>query len=155
MNIKTLYSGIMVAAVFALASNVSASEAFAEPAYSKAGAGGAYLLTAFVDQSEDGLSFVLELPSGAKKVSVSNCGFSRSPVVARCYFEPTTGRLAVALLRLDGQALENGEYKLGSVAFDAPGRMKLEPLQVANVTSAHRSVGGAIRQSPSSTNAER
>lgn len=117
----------------------SAAEAFAEPAADKAGRSG-YALSVFVDAGEEAVSFVLDMPKGASKVSTANCGREGADGVARCRFEPKTGKLAVVLFRLDGQPLAATEYKLGTVEFSGAS-MDKGPIQIGAVQSARR--GGA------------
>lgn len=149
---STILAGLMLGFVGA----AGAAEVFAEPESAKSGQH-AYRLSAFVDKSSDGLSFTLELPAGVEKVSLSGCGFSADGALARCYYEPTTRKLAVALIRMDGKPLDAREYDLGRVAFSASGAIaKLQPIEVANVRTASRGSGQVSTPVDSrSTNAER
>lgn len=154
---RNVFASVVLAGwMLTAASAASAAEVFAEPESAKSGQH-AYRLSAFVDQAIDGLSFTLELPAGVEKVSLADCGISVGSTLARCYYEPSTRKLAVALLRLDGKALEVREYDLGRVAFSASGGIaKLQPIEVANVTTASRPIGRPeVVVDPGSTSAER
>lgn len=156
MNRNVVTLGLSAAALMMVSASAQSAEVFAQPSQSKSGAY-AYNLSAFADKGEDGFSFTIELPQGAKNVSIASCGAQGKGGVARCFYEPTTRKLAVAMFRLDGQPIEAMEHNLGQVTFEMGSRAKLQPIQVDNVQSASRtgSAGRSVSNHENSTNAER
>lgn len=141
-NLKKIGLLAAVAAVMGVASySADAADVFAEPVAAKGQAG--YSLSVFPNAGDEGVSFVIQLEKGLKGVDVSKCGRDASDGVARCRYEPLTGKLAVVLFRLDGQALNKQEYSLGEVTFASSSLLKLAPFQVTDVVAASR---GTARQ---------
>ena len=156
MNRIFVPAALVVSSLLAFSGAVSAADVFVEPAVSKSGAH-SYNITAFVNEPQDGISFVVELPEGVQKVSTAECGVSAGGSFAKCMYEPSTRKLAVVLLRMDGEPLDMREYALGAVTFTMTKGAKLSPFQVENVQarSRHGQAGAAAGTAGRSTNAER
>jgi hypothetical protein len=150
MNLNIVVAGVCAVSLALFAcSPVQAAEVFAEPVASKGRAGSGYSLSVFPRAGEEGVAFTMQLPAGLKNVDVSKCGRSKSDGAAVCRYVPETGKLAVVLFRLDGNALEQQEYELGQVMFAGGQSLaKLAPMQVTEVTvsSRNRDTASGVRQ---------
>ena len=154
---KTFRFLILAALGFSATFSISASaaEVFATPEQSGKSGAATYRLTAFVDEPVDAISFVFTLPAGAEKVSLDKCGpASKEGLIARCYFEPLTRKLAVAALRADGGSLQPKEYDFGVLTLGSYRGPKLSPLQIHDVTTAngmYPDAGGGRQQADSTS----
>ncbi len=154
MSNSKMKTGMLVgvAAVAAIAAGqAGAAEVFAEPVSNKGQSG--YALSVFPAAGEEGVSFTFQLGQGLKNVDLSKCGREKADGVAKCLYEPSTGKLAVVLFRLDGEPLAAQEYSLGEVTFSGA-RLKLSPLEAQDVVSAARGGREAASAGRHSKNAE-